>query len=230
MTHKKFVLTAIRALFHFLIAVVTFAVWLHMVFRPVSGAFLVTNGLATLKFYTVLSNLLNGAASAVLCAELVLILRGKRGAVSRGAFLLNYVGTAAVAVTFLVVLCFLGPAVGHALLYHDANFWFHLVLPVFSIAEFLVLERDHRITFRQMLLVCIPPLLYGLGYLINLLINGIGGAWPNSNDFYGFAAHGIPAGLVIFAVIVLIAWLCGLLLALPCRKRKNLDRISPKPL
>ena len=221
--------TALRAACHGFIAAVTLAVWLWMVFRPVNGDILTTNGLTTLGLFTVLSNLLNGAGSAALLFSLTRVLRGKRERVSRGALLLKYIGLADVGVTFLVILLFLGPAVGHAQLYRNANFWFHLVLPVFSAAEFLLWERDHAISLPQTLLPVIPIVIYGLGYTANLLINGYG-PWPDRNDIYGFATWGIPIGLCIFALIALIGWLCALLLRLPCRKGRNLDKSGDSPL
>ena len=49
--------------------------------------------------------------------------------------------------------------------------------------------------------------IYGIGYVGNILVHGIKG-----NDWYGVLRWGYGIGAIIFAVIVFITWLIGLLL------------------
>ena len=163
------------------------------------------NGFGNLKYFTVLSNLFEGAASAVWLAE-----SRRSGRASERAEVLKYVAAASVGLTFLTVMGFLGPLYGYAFMFTGANLFFHLIIPVVSIAEIVLLsERDF--TFRDNNLTVIPPLIYGTAYLINNLLNGIG-SWPDTNDWYSFLAWGYPAGILIFAVLCLATWLTGLLM------------------
>ena len=57
----------------------------------------------------------------------------------------------------------------------------------------------------------LPVFVYGIFYLINILRNGTG-RWPDPADFYGFTRWGLPAGMVIFTVIMIIGWAAGLAL------------------
>jgi hypothetical protein len=72
-------------------------------------------------------------------------------------------------------------------------------------AEFLVVKRP-KMPFGYCVFAAVPTLLYGLGYMTNILINGMGGQWPDTNDFYAFLSWGWPVGIVIFAAITLTAF------------------------
>lgn len=204
---------------NFLTTVLVLGAWALMASRGKNAA-LAAAGLASLKYFTVLSNIFNGAVCAAEACQQAAVCRGRRAAISRSVFVLRYVALSSVCVTFLVVLLFLGPAVGLFRLYRGANLWFHLIVPVITIAEFVLLERYHGIRFKESFFCMIPELLYGTGYLVNILVNGVG-KWPDSNDIYGFAQWGIPVGLCIFAFIVLMGWGCGLLLRLRLKDLKK---------
>jgi hypothetical protein len=135
---------------------------------------------------------------------------------------------AAVGLTFLVIIGFLGPLYGLLKMYRGANFFFHLILPLTAMAEFVLCPAEAEtalnpaettepalcpaetaetatIPFRWTLYTMIPVAVYGAFYLGNCMINGIG-EWPHTNDFYGFLNWGLPVGLVIFAGIMLAIW------------------------
>ena len=167
-----------------------------MVLRSGSeGELLTSSGWANLKYYTVLSNIFCGVIAAVF-----LLLRGKTPG---WLMTLKLAAAASVAVTFLVVACFLGVLYGHRYMYLGSNLFFHLILPLLGMIEFCLLEET--ISFRKTFLASIPTLLYGSVYLGNILINGTG-EWPNTNDWYGFYLWGLGVALVIFAGIALTSW------------------------
>ncbi len=189
------------------VAVMTPAVWLIGAVHPDPNALLVVHGLGNLKFFTVLSNLFNGL-TALLCILLPLLHRASSG---KGLRRLKLAAAAAVALTFLIVLAFLGPLYEHRHMYTGSNLWYHLLLPLITMLDFCLLDPDPVPSRKDTLWAGLPALLYGLGYTANLLINGVG-VWPDTNDFYGFLNWGWGAGLCIFAGIVLLSWLLALLL------------------
>ena len=77
------------------------------IFVSASGT-LMQNGLNSMKYFTVLSNLLEGFASVVW-----LVSSHKNGKASSQAELLKYIAAAAVGLTCVVVLTFLGPLYGY---------------------------------------------------------------------------------------------------------------------
>ena len=164
---------------------------------------LAQNGFGNLKYFTVQSNLLSGAAALYWLA-----VSGRDKGGRRAAERLKYVAAAAVGLTFTVVMVFLGPFYGYPMMFTGANLFFHLIIPLAAMAE-IVFLTDTKFTRRDNRLTVIPPILYGAGYLLNNIINGIG-EWPDTNDWYSFLAWGYPAGIAIFAVICAVTWLLGL--------------------
>ena len=160
------------------------------------------NGLGNLKYFTVLSNFLEAAASAVWLADSHR--NGKAGGRSEK---FKYVAAASVGLTFTTVMVFLGPLYGYSAMFTGANLFFHMIIPVAAMAE-IVLLSEHQYTVSDNNLAVIPPLIYGAVYLINIALNGIG-EWPDTNDWYLFLAWGYPVGILIFAVICLVTWSIG---------------------
>ena len=163
------------------------------------------NGFGNMKYFTVLSNLLEAIASAVWLSEI-----RRNGKASEYAETLKYIAAASVGLTLTTVMVFLGPLYGYIAMLKGANLFFHLITPVVSIAEIVFLS-DRTYTKWENNLTVIPPFVYGAAYVGNILINGIG-EWPDRNDWYSFLIWGYPAGIVIFAVICLVTWLIGLLM------------------
>ncbi len=181
------------------IGIMSFGAWLGMFFSAGDGT-LSASGFTNLKYFTVLSNLFNGVA-AVLYAECLLF--GKR--ITPWLRTLKLTSTAAVGLTFVTVMGFLGPVYGYNTMFIGANFWLHLVLPVGSILSFIILERGVQLPFRYTLWAAVPVVLYEIGYLGNIALHGIG-EWPDRNDFYGFLSWGNGVGAVFTIGIVLITW------------------------
>ena len=166
--------------------------------KPEEGA-LQSSGIEKLKYYTVLTNVFCGTVAAL---YLVFILLKKNTDKIR---VLKLAAVCGVAITFAVVAFMFGPLYGYPQFYKRGNLFFHLLLPVAAMAEFIIVKRE-RMPFRYTVFAAIPTLLYGAGYLLNILINGIGGPWPDTNDFYAFLSWGWPVGIAIFAVITLSAF------------------------
>ncbi len=187
----------IREIVNIILAISVFASWLWMVFGSRNGNFAAT-GLRSLKYFTVLSNLLEGFASAYY------VYAYKTRKITHTLLRLKYVAMIGVTVTFLVVIVFLGPLLGYPMMYVGANLWMHLLIPVLAILEFLTLDQEEY-TGTDTLYTLIPLLLYGVGYLSNIIVNGTGA--HHSNDWYRFFSWGTPVGILILCVIVGLTWL-----------------------
>ena len=183
------------------IGIIALWTWLSMTFRWGPLGAQSEGGLQNLRYFTVLSNLLQGGVSLA-------FFFGRR--VDRW----KYVSTTAIALTFCVVLFILGPMRGYEAMYTGANFFSHLVVPVLSIVDFLFFDRSCAYTLRDSLFTLIPFGAYSLFYMGNLLINGVEG-----NDWYGFAKSGPKYALAAFAIMLAANWIIALLLRLPRRKR-----------
>jgi hypothetical protein len=167
------------------------------------GTGLASSGITNLKYFTVLSNEFCGITAAL---WLVFFLLGKKFPP-----VLKLTAASAVALTFLIIAAFLAPMYPELDLYENANLWFHLILPLTAVLEFIILRTDEKIPFRYTVISALPALIYGIGYLANILVNGKG-EWPDTNDWYGFLNWGYPAGMAIFAAIVLMDFAMAVLM------------------
>lgn len=172
--------------------------------QAANGAMLVSRGWRNLRYFTVLSNEFCGIVSVL---WLVYSIRGKRFPA-----LLKLMSVAAVGLTFAVVAFFFAPANPHRNLYQGGNLWFHLIVPVTAMIEFGILDTD-ILPARKTWITVLPSLVYGLGYLVNILVSGVGSG-RSSNDWYGFLTWGYPTGFAIFAFAILLNWLVACLMQL----------------
>ena len=168
---------------------------------------LTSSGLYNLKYFTVLSNEFCGI---IIFIDLIRKCMGKN-VVSR---YLKYMAATSVGLTFAIIAFFLQPMYRELNMYKGGNLFFHLIVPLLAMVEFVVFEkesREEKISLRYTFIAVIPSVIYGFGYLINILINGRG-VWPDTNDWYGFLNWGFPVGLGIFAGVVIINWIMALII------------------
>ena len=168
-----------------------------------------TAGLMGLRYFTTLSNFFAGAAALIV---LIYMIRNREKTELPTALVrLKLMSAAAVMVTFLVVIAFLGPVYGFEKLYTGSNFFYHLVIPLAALVDYCFVEKIEKNPLRDTLFAAIPVLLYGTVYLSNIAINGVG-VWPDTNDWYGFTTWGTPMTFVIFGVITLISWIMAVIM------------------
>ena len=168
---------------------------------------LTSSGLYNLKYFTVLSNEFCGI---IIFIDLIRKCMGKN-VVSR---YLKYMAATSVGLTFAIIAFFLQPMYRELNMYKGGNLFFHLIVPLLAMVEFVVFEkesREEKISLRYTFIAAIPSVIYGFGYLINILINGRG-VWPDTNDWYGFLNWGFPVGFGIFAGVVIINWIMALII------------------
>lgn len=199
----------IRRILNILTVVSVLGSWTYMALvAPERG--LSSRGIASFKFYTVLSNFLAAISAAVfLAAE-------KRPGAGPFVEKFKFMGLVTVSLTFLVVLGFLGPLFTYRFVYSGAGFFMHLLVPVMCAAEYLFLtgyEHDMKSSIAPLAFT----FLYGTVYLLNVIINGPG-EYPNKNDFYSFTYWGMGIGMLIFAVICLLIILISFLYIVSYRK------------
>lgn len=162
------------------------------------GTWDIASGRRSLQFFTVQSNLLCGLSS------LLLLLTLRQGIPPRWVWLLRYLGTASVTVTFLTVMVFLGPTQGYKSQLDGWGLSLHLVAPLLSVLSFCVWERFYSLPFGLSLIAILPVLLYGLVYL-HLVVRV-----KKWEDFYGFNRGG--KWPVSFTAMMVGAFLVCLLL------------------
>ena len=151
------------------------------------------------QFFTVDSNLLAALASLLLLAAQIRCLRtGKIPPIQ--LIVLKLVGTTAVGVTFFTVFCFLGTLYGYKSMIVGVNLYMHLLTPLLAMIGFCFLETQPAIRFRSVFLGLIPTILYGIVYMIMVVLQK---RWM---DFYGFnmGGHWKLSSILMLAATFLI--------------------------
>ena len=159
--------------------VLIFAITAILVLRIIrkDGKWDVQRAKGAFRFFTVQSNVF--CAAAALCLALF--------PSARWAWLLKYVGTAAVLVTLLTVFLFLAPSMGSLLpLLKGNDFFMHLTTPLMAVVSFSFFEKK-GMGFGAALLGMLPVVVYGLWYLYKILYAPADKRW---DDFYGFNKGG----------------------------------------
>ena len=140
------------------------------------GEWNIKNIKRALKFFTYLSNVLLAVSS-------LLIIVFPQSFI---AWMIKYTGTAAVSVTMITVLVFLGPTIGYKKVLAGRELWMHLLNPLIAIITFAILER-RSLSFLNSLFGMIPVILYGTMYYYKVLVAKEEKRW---DDFYGFNKGG----------------------------------------
>ncbi len=102
------------------------------------------------------------------------------------AYYLKVIGTAAVTVTMLTVLLFLGSVYGYKVLLTGPDLFLHLITPILALVSLCVFER-REIGFATSFIGLIPVALYAPLYLYKVVYAPEEKRWE---DFYSFNREG----------------------------------------
>jgi len=141
-------------------------------------------GAACFIFFTVDSNVLAALTCLLIIPFNLRSIRRGKDAIPKWALTCKLIGTVAVALTFAVVMLFLGPTMGYDRMFVDASLPLHLICPLLAIGSFCFLERGLFVTKKRLLLTVIPTVIYGTVYMLNVIF--LNHWW----DFYGFNIGG----------------------------------------
>ena len=168
---------------------------------------LAATGMSPFRFYTVDSNILALIASLILIVYECLLLKGKIKEIPKYVYVIKYIGTVAVTLTFLVTLLYLAPAYGSKflLLYQNSNLFFHLIVPVLSFISFVSFEKT-KLDFKYTFYGTSTMLIYGIFYGINVYIHQIDGIVPTEYDWYGFVRGGISSMYIVYIVMFIFTY------------------------
>ena len=122
-----------RIMINIFTAIMPFVAWLMMFLGP--SAILSSEGIQSLRYFTVQSNLCEGFASL---AWLVNQVRKKE---THHFEVLKFISCQNVFLTFAIVMVFLGPLFGYGAMFAGGNFWLHLVIPIVALAEMVFLSE-----------------------------------------------------------------------------------------
>lgn len=167
-----------------------------------------------LKFFTVESNILMGIVSLLFSLEEIKILKGKKTDISTKMYILKLMATTAVGLTFFVVFAYLGPISKGGILsmLMNSNLFFHLLIPVISILNFIIFEKTNKIKLKNILCGLIPTLLYEIYYLTNILLHMENGKVSPNYDWYWFVQNGVWTAIIVAPIMLGITYIISLVI------------------
>jgi hypothetical protein len=175
---------------------------------------IIVDGVPIFSYFTTQSNIFVGIISFIFANREYLVLKKKKKDIPTNIYVLKFAATVAVSLTFFIVFSYLGFVVngGHAALLKDNNFFFHLVIPVISIINFIVFEKTNKIKFKYIFFGVLPTFLYEIYYVSNLLITAIKDGVTPQNDWYFFVQSGIIRPIIAAPSMLLITFLLSLII------------------
>ncbi len=166
------------------------------------------NTLSVFKYFTFQSNIYMGFVSIIYAYYQLLIIKNKKEKTPHVLNVFYHVGVSAVGLTFVIVIAFLAPGYGFDKMYNQANLFFHALVPIVAIINYIFFSKTSKIRFVDTLFAIIPSLTYGIVYFIVVAaLNGYGNL---DIDFYLFGANGPLIGAFNFLAVVSIAYLIAL--------------------
>ena len=192
-------------------------------FRFMSGndVVLESTKIGMFKFFTVDSNIFMGIAALIFSILEIKLLKGNIDKIPKSAYIMKYMATSSVTLTCFIVFVYLGPISngGVITLLKNSNLFFHLIIPVLSIINYIFFEKTN-LSFKTTIYGIIPTILYGIFYLINILIHMENGSVSTKYDWYWFVQNGVWTSFIVMPIILLISYIISIILW-KCNK-KNL--------
>ncbi len=182
---------------------------------------LTAKGLNSLRFYTVISNLLLAILAIPLVINEFISLKKNELKISAYASGLKFLGVAGTTITILTVACFISPMEvknggSYLTTFQGPNLIYHFISPLLALVSFCVFESNQKLKFRKTPYGLISILAYASFYILNIKFhyttNGIDGVY----DWYGFLGKDGNRSIWLVAIIVILAsyLVCILLWAL----------------
>lgn len=168
-----------------------------------------TTKIGMFKFFTVQSNMFMG-----IMALLFAIKEIKNKEITKNMYRLKLMSTTAVSLTFIMVFIYLGPISPNGIksMLQNSNLFFHLIIPVLSIINFISFEGTDKLKIKDTLYGLIPTFLYSSVYITNLIIHMENGKVSPKYDFYWLAQHGVKNTLLAVPLIPLLTYIISLTL------------------
>ena len=168
------------------------------------------------KFFTVDSNLFAGIISFIFILNEISIIKGEKKEISDKLYILKLMATTAVSLTFIVVFVYLGNIAENGLisLLLNSNLFFHLIIPILNIIDFIFFIKKENITYKYAFYGLIPTLLYAVFYTTNVIIHIENGRVSPKYDWYWFVQNGLWTIVIVAPMILLITYIISVILLL----------------
>ena len=166
------------------------------------------------RFFTVDSNIFMGIVAIIFSIKEIELIKDKITSIPSKIYILKLIATVGVALTFAIVFGYLGPIAkgGIPSMIKNSNLFFHLLIPLLSILNFIIFERTDKIRFKSTFIGTITAVIYGIYYLINVLIHMEDGRVSTIYDWYWFVQGGVWQAIIVIPLVLGITYAISVLL------------------
>ena len=177
-------------------------------FMPGVETVIASSKVGRLRFFTIDSNLLMGITAFVFLIQQIKLLKGKIKKIDRKYYVLNLMATTAVALTFIVVLGYLGHITPNGLysMYVNKNLFFHGLIPLVAIINFIFFTNTNKLKFRDTRYGLTYIYLYILYYIINIVMHVENNKVSPNYDWYYFVQGNICKAFIVGPLIILLSY------------------------
>jgi len=204
------------------ILTITAAIIMFTGFKFMEGDLLLeSTNIGMLRFFTVDSNIFMAIVSLLFAIKEARIIKGKDNEISTKMYILKLMSTMGVMLTFLTVMLYLGPIAkgGIPVLLKNSNLFFHLIIPILSLITFTIFEKTNKLEFKYTIYGVVPTLIYGIYYLINVLVHIENGSVSPIYDWYWFVQGGLWQIGIVIPIMIGISYAISLVLWAMNRKK-----------
>ncbi len=210
MSKRQKILTVVSLISNIAIVGFVIAAYIYSCFLNKDTA-LMAKGISSLRYYTVLSNLLLALLSCPILVMDILCLKKNKYEIPSWAGILKYIGVAGISVTFLTVICFLAPAAakrgqGYWSMFQGPNLYYHLIIPLIAIISYGFIELNVSFKMGYTALGLVSVILYGIFYTTNYychLLSDNNGSY----DWYGFLSDPKRSAWFVALIMLLASYL-----------------------
>lgn len=179
------------------------------------------------RFFTIDSNLLMGITALIFAIQEWKVLTGRQKEIDRRFYVYKLMATCAVGLTFMIVFFYLGRITpnGFFSIYMNQNLFFHGLIPLSSMINFVLYEKTNKLWMRHTLMSMMPVCLYAIYYVTNILIHVENNHVSPVYDWYWFVQKGVSKIIIILPLIFVITYLIGFTLMRLNKRRSVLKEL-----
>lgn len=179
-------------------------------FMPSDNKLEVSN-IEMFKFYTVDSNIFMAIVSMTYVFFQFKLNKKAINEIPIYVYILKFVGTSAIFLTFITTAFFLTPQYGLYAMYNNNNLLFHLIVPILSIVSYVFFDKYNN-KYRDALFGIIPMSIYSIFYTSNVLLHLKDNKVSYDYDFYGFLQGDLNNIFLAIPIVFFSAYLISILL------------------
>ena len=167
-----------------------------------------------INYFTVQFNTFMGIVSFVFAIREYQILKGIKKSIPLVYRILKMIATAAEGLIFFVIFALFGFTVkgGVLSLLWNNNLFFHFIIPIVSIINYIFFEKTDTIKFKYTFYCLLPTALYEVYYVINIITNMKDGKVAPIHDWYYFLQNGIGTAIIIAPMMLFITYSIALII------------------